>query len=77
VETAIMLAAYPHLVQGTAPEEWPNFPKYLLVRDKRRCWPGGVWGKPAAATAEQGEAILEAEVVRLSKVISMLEEQGG
>jgi creatinine amidohydrolase len=74
VETAVMLAAYPHLVRGMAPEEWPAFPKYVLVRDKRRYWPGGVWGNPAAATAAQGEAIMEAEVERLSRVISNLEE---
>jgi creatinine amidohydrolase len=77
VETAIMMAAYPHLVRGTAPEEWPRFPKYILVRDKRRYWPGGVWGNPAPATAAQGEAILAAEVERLSKVISALEELCG
>jgi creatinine amidohydrolase len=68
-----MLAAYPGLVKGTAPEEWPTFPKYMLVRDKRRYWKGGVWGNPAPATAAQGEAILVAEVVRLSKVIRDLE----
>jgi creatinine amidohydrolase len=76
VETAIMMAAYPHLVQGTGPEEWPSFPKYVLVRDKRRYWPGGVWGNPAAATAAQGEEILGAEAVRLAKVISTLGELG-
>jgi creatinine amidohydrolase len=74
VETALMLAAYPHLVRGTAPEEWPRFPKYVLVRNKKRYWPGGVWGNPAPAAAPQGEAILRAEVERLVKVISMLEE---
>jgi creatinine amidohydrolase len=74
VETAIMMAAYPHLVRGTAPEEWPSFPKYVLVRDKRRYWPGGVWGNPGPATAAQGEAILEAEAARLDRLISTLEE---
>jgi len=74
VETALMLAAYPHLVRGTAPEEWPTFPKYILARDKRRYWPGGVWGNPAPANAAQGEAILEAEVERLINIISTLEE---
>ena len=77
VETAIMMAAHPDLVRGTASEEWPRFPKYVLVRDKRRCWPGGVWGNPAPATAAQGEAILAAEADRLVRVISMLEELGG
>ncbi len=74
VETAIMLAAYPDLVHGTASEEWPSFPKYVLVRDKRHYWPGGVWGNPAPATVAQGEAILRAEAVSLAKVISDLEE---
>ena len=73
VETALMLAAYPHLVQGTAPAEWPTFPKYILVRDKKRFWPGGVWGDPAQATAAQGEEILQAEVRRLGQVIAALE----
>lgn len=75
VETALMLAAYPHLVKGTAPEEWPTFPKYILVRDKRRFWPGGVWGDPTQATAAQGEEILQAEVRRLTQVIATLEQE--
>ena len=77
VETAIMMAAHPDLVKGTAPEEWPRFPRYVLVRDKRRCWPGGVWGNPAPASAAQGEAILAAEADRLVSIISVLEELGG
>ncbi len=76
VETAIMMAAHPDLVKGSAPEEWPRFPKYVLVRDKRRYWPGGVWGNPAAASAAQGEAILAAESDRLVRIINMLEELG-
>ncbi len=76
VETALMLAAYPHLVQGSAPAEWPAFPKYLLVRDKRRYWPGGVWGDPSRATTAQGEAILEAEARRLLQILAALEGEG-
>jgi creatinine amidohydrolase len=72
VETAVMLAAYPKLVKGTAPAEWPSFPKYELVRDKRRYWPGGVWGDPGAAGAAQGEEILTAEARRLVQLIDVL-----
>lgn len=72
VETAIMLAAQPRLVKGKAPAEWPGFPKYELVRDKRRYWPGGVWGDPAPATAAQGEEILAAETLRLAQLIDAL-----
>ncbi len=72
VETAVMLAAYPQLVTGTAPAEWPRFPKHILVRDKRRYWPGGVWGDPGQASAAQGEAILAAEAHRLARIINTL-----
>ncbi len=72
VETALMLAAYPHLVHGRAPAEWPSFPKYELVRDKRRWWPGGVWGDPGPANAAQGEEILTAESLRLAQLIDAL-----
>jgi len=75
IETAIMLAAHPHLVKGTAPAEWPSFPKHVLVRDKRRYWPGGVWGDPGKASAAQGEEILAAEARRLARVIAALEEE--
>jgi creatinine amidohydrolase len=75
VETALMLAAYPNLVQGSASEEWPCFPKYILVRDKRKYWPGGVWGNPAAASAAQGQAILAAEATRLEEIIAQLEAE--
>jgi creatinine amidohydrolase len=74
VETALMLAAYPHLVQGSAPAEWPTFPKYVLVRDKRRHWPGGVWGDPGAASAAQGEAVLQAEAERLVEIVDFLSQ---
>ncbi|HEY9074085.1 MAG TPA: creatininase family protein [Desulfobaccales bacterium] len=72
VETAVMLAAYPKLVKGSAPAEWPAFPKFELVRDKRRYWPGGVWGDPHPATAVQGEEILTAEALRLAALIDAL-----
>ena len=74
VETALMLAILPRLVTGTAPAEWPTFPKYILVRDKTKFWPGGVWGDPTGATAEQGEKILAAETQRLWEVIELLEK---
>jgi creatinine amidohydrolase len=76
VETALMLAAYPHLVAGCAPAEWPTFPRYVLVRDKCRHWPGGVWGDPGAASAAQGESILQAEAERLAEVLDFFSQRG-
>ena len=62
IETSRMLYSYPELVKGTAPREFPDFPNGLLVRDKRKFWPGGVWGDPSKASAGKG-AELEKLVV--------------
>lgn len=77
IETSRILHSHPQLVKGTAAEEYPDFPKGILVRDKRACWPGGVWGNPAKASAEKGAAIEELVVAALSRVIDALEARPG
>jgi len=72
-ETSAMLAIDPGLVKGGAPAEWPNFPKPILVRDKRRYWPGGVWGDPGKASSKKGEALLELGAERLAQLMRRLE----
>jgi creatinine amidohydrolase len=77
VETAIILAIRPESVSGSAPAEWPSFPKFILSRRKRKFWPGGVWGDPGAATREKGEEILSYEVkflVELAKALERFED---
>ncbi len=56
VETSLGLHLWPELVKGTAPEEYPSFPKYLLTRDKRTHWPGGVWATPAGPAPQRAPA---------------------
>jgi creatinine amidohydrolase len=73
VETAITLATHPQLVKGTAPAEWPTFPKFILARQKRKFWPGGVWGDPGKGTSEKGEKILQFEVNFLIELVKALE----
>lgn len=73
VETSLALYLWPELVKGSAPEEYPSFPKFILVRDKKAHWPGGVWGDPGLASAEKGERILESEARALARVLAELE----
>lgn len=73
IETSRILHSHPHLVKGTAPREFPEFPKGILVRDKVRYWPGGVWGDPGKASAEKGKRLEEAVVVALEALITRLE----
>lgn len=76
-ETSLMLHFHPRLVKGQSPEEYPRFPKPFLVRDKRRYWPGGVWGDPALASERKGRLFAEkiaAYICELANKIESLEE---
>lgn len=73
IETSRIMHSHPHLVQGTAPEEYPAFPVGILVRDKRRYWPGGVWGDPSKATMDKGARIEELVARKVVELVKALE----
>ncbi len=77
VETSLMQHMRPDDVKGTSPEEYPRFPGKILARNKLKAWPGGVWGNPAAASAEKGKTILEREAELLCRLITSLEKFSG
>ncbi|RLB69253.1 MAG: creatininase family protein [Deltaproteobacteria bacterium] len=57
VETARIQYLFPDLVKGTSEREFPDFPDYILVRNKQAYWSGGVWGDPGFASQEKGEKL--------------------
>ena len=67
-ETSLIQHFHPDLVRGSAPEEYPRFPRYRLVSRKRDFWPGGVWGHPGKASPEKGRLLAE----RLSRGLELL-----
>ncbi len=73
IETSLVLALRPMLVKGSSDEEYPSFPKPLVVREKLRYWPGGVWGNPAKASAEKGERVIEIVLRKVEEVLDLLE----
>lgn len=73
IETSRMLHSHPHLVKGPAPKEFPSFPTGILVRNKRKFWPGGVWGDPGKASAEKGRQLEEVVVNALDRLVDQLE----
>ena len=76
IETSRILHSHPRLVKGSAPREFPSFPPGILVRDKRRYWPGGVWGDPGKASAEKGALLEEVLTVKLIALVEELERMG-
>ena len=73
IETSRILHSHPHLVKGTSPAETPDFPTGQLVRDKRACWPGGVWGDPAKASAQKGHQLEMLVAAALERLVVTLE----
>ena len=74
IETSRILHSHPHLVKGTAPREFPEFPTGILVRNKRKYWPGGVWGDPGKATAAKGRELESLVVAALAELVDKLED---
>ncbi len=73
VETSMMLYIRPELVKGRASKEYPMLPKPILVRDKRKYWPGGVWGDPSKANRDKGEKLIHLAVDKVIDLIKKLE----
>jgi creatinine amidohydrolase len=73
VETARIMHLHPGLVKGTSPREFPDFPEFILVRNKTAYWPGGVWGDPSAATPEKGEQLVRLTAEALAEFVKNFE----
>lgn len=73
IEASRMLATRPHLVKTGATEDYPHFPKHILVRNKMHFWSSGVWGDPTKASPEKGEQIEKIVVGALERLVVELE----
>ena len=74
LETSVMMVLRPDWVKGKGRREVPSFPRGILVKDKRKYWPGGVWGDPTKASPEKGTLCLEAVVKAMVELIEKLEK---
>jgi creatinine amidohydrolase len=72
IETSRILNYRPDLVKGDAEKFFPNFPYGILVNDKLKYWPSGIWGDPSKATCYKGSLIEEAVV---NAVINVIRQQ--
>ncbi len=79
IETSRLMHSHPHLIKGRGEREFPRFPRGILVRNKQKFWPNGVWGDPTQATPEKGrqleELVVEKIVELTSRMANFQEEQ--
>jgi len=73
IETSRIMNSHPHLVKGVGKREYPDFPEDILVRDKRKFWPNGVWGDPSKASATKGELMENLIIEKIIEVARQLE----
>jgi creatinine amidohydrolase len=71
METSLILHLAGRLVKGRSKEEYPKLPKPFLAREKVKCWPGGVWGNPSAASKEKGERLF---TIMVEKVVELVRQ---
>jgi creatinine amidohydrolase len=74
METSLVLSLRPELVKGRSKEEYPKFPKPLVVKDKLKYWPGGVWGNPKKASSEKGDKAVKLILKKIVDVVDMMEK---
>jgi creatinine amidohydrolase len=72
IETSLVLAIAPDLVQGTAEAVYPDFPPEFGTVPMRMHGfsPTGVFGDPGPATADKGRAMLDAVVEECLRVLA-------
>lgn len=74
IETSRILHTHPHLVKGEGEREFPFFPTGILVRNKRKYWPNGVWGDPTKATSEKGKRLEDLVVKKIVELVVAIEQ---
>jgi len=74
IETSRIMHSHPSMVKGEGAREFPDFPMGILVRQKRKYWPNGVWGDPSKASAEKGKLIEELVVKRIVELAQKMED---
>ena len=75
IETSLVLALAPGLVKGRSDEEYPDFPKPFVVKDKLKYWPGGVWGDPHKANKDKGDQAIKLIVDTVVDIIDAIEKK--
>ncbi len=73
IETSRILHSHPELVKEKGEREFPGFPTDILVRNKRKYWPKGVWGDPTKASAEKGARLEELVVQKIVELAQKME----
>ncbi|MFN3921100.1 MAG: creatininase family protein [Caldimicrobium sp.] len=73
-ETSLMLYLKGDLVKNLekAFEDYPKFPKFQVVSNKKPFWSSGIWGNPKKASYEKGKILTEKLISKLKTLLNQL-----
>ncbi len=77
LETSLILYLHPEWVKDGAFEDYPKFPKPILVKNKLDYWKSGIWGDPTKASKEKGERFFMYLAEKFKEIIEKVEKFGG
>jgi creatinine amidohydrolase len=75
IETSRVMDIRPELVKTGGRKNFPEFPRFEIVADPERYFPGGVIGDPTAASEEKGRIINKYVIEEVAKLVEELKKQ--
>lgn len=73
IETSRILNINPKLVKSIPSEDYPDFKKWFITRNKRKQWESGIWGNPEKATQKKGKMLCQLASKRLAEMVKEVE----
>lgn len=74
-ETSLILYLKPDLVKEGAFEDYPNFPKFMIIAEKEKYWSSGIWGNPLKASKNKGQILANKLVEILVNYLKTIEKE--
>ena len=72
IETSRVMAIRSDLMKGKGKPYYPVFPRFEVLPDVERYFPGGVMGDPTIASAETGQKINDYVIEQIVKLVKEL-----
>ena len=75
VETSLMMVIRPDLVKGSPEGNFPNRPRFIIMKDVRQLMGSGIMGNPRPASPEKGRRYFQMAVDGVKAALEELESE--
>ncbi len=75
IETSRLMAIKPDLIKEKGQTSFPNIPRFEVVSNPEKYFPGGVMGDPESASKEKGEKINQYVIEHVAELVEELKSK--